>query len=130
MSTYRSLLPSLGSGLTGPCGVHTQRLHTLLARLARDEQAAYHRRARYRRRKFQEGQEAAAQRAAQVDSAVEELGGWVSIGELTDEGQLEEALGEFRALCVWTKFVWGFRGVTVSIGGGRRGGGRLSRAFL
>jgi 5'-3' exonuclease len=45
LSAYRDLLPQLGSGITSDEGIHFARLQTLLARLARDEERAYERRA-------------------------------------------------------------------------------------
>ncbi len=45
LSAYRALLPQLRSGITSSEGIHTGRLQLLLARLARDEEAAYQRRA-------------------------------------------------------------------------------------
>ena len=48
---------------------------------------------RYRQRKVQEQQEAAQQLSGRVEQAVDGLGGWVSMGELCEEGALEAALG-------------------------------------
>jgi hypothetical protein len=46
MAAYKELLPKMGGHLTDGCGgIVTHRLHQLLSRLARDEEAAYARRA-------------------------------------------------------------------------------------
>ncbi|GAX74491.1 hypothetical protein CEUSTIGMA_g1940.t1 [Chlamydomonas eustigma] len=79
-SAYRALLPELGSGISSHEGIHAGRLSMVLSRVARDENRAFERRARYNERKAREEQEAAAAASGQVDDVMKGLGGWVSMG--------------------------------------------------